>query len=182
MSEPSLLLVDGEELVRAPLAHYLRECGYRVLEAVNAKEALAILYEGSQIVDIMLVDIQTLGEEGFGFAAWVRKNKPGIRVVSAGRCGHGPQSWRALRRRTRRQHEPYGTTNSCWIGSAACSPNVTEPKLKRGDDQAATLAGRQFQRRRDGCNRRKLSWLRSSARGRWARSRQAPRDAGSGKG
>ena len=84
MSEPCLLLVDGEELVRAPLAHYLRECGYRVLEAVNAKEALAILYEGSQIVDIMLVDIQTLGEDGFGFAASVRKNKPGIRVVSAG--------------------------------------------------------------------------------------------------
>jgi DNA-binding response OmpR family regulator len=84
MSGPCLLLVDGEELVRAPLAQYLRECGYRVLEAVNAKEAQRILSEGSQIADIVLADIQTLGEEGFAFAAWVRKNKPRIRVVSAG--------------------------------------------------------------------------------------------------
>jgi DNA-binding response OmpR family regulator len=84
MNEPCLLLVDGEELVRAPLGQYLRECGYRVLEATKAKEALAILSEGSQIVDVVLVDIQTLGDEGFAFSAWVRKNKPGIRVVYAG--------------------------------------------------------------------------------------------------
>jgi DNA-binding NtrC family response regulator len=84
MKEPCLLLVDREELVRAPLAQYLRECGYRVLEAINAKEAHGILSEGVQIVDIVLADMQTLGEEGFAFAAWVRKNKPGIRVVLAG--------------------------------------------------------------------------------------------------
>jgi DNA-binding response OmpR family regulator len=84
MNQPCLLLGDGEELVRAPLAQYLRECGYRVLEAVNAKEARAILSDGSEVVDIMLADIQTLGEEGFAFVAWARKNKPGIRIVSAG--------------------------------------------------------------------------------------------------
>ncbi len=84
MNEPCLLLVDREELVRAPLAQYLRECGYRVLEAINAKEAQGILSEGLQIVDVVLADIQTLGEEGFAFAAWVRKNKPGTRVVLAG--------------------------------------------------------------------------------------------------
>jgi DNA-binding response OmpR family regulator len=84
MKEPCLLLVDREELVRAPLAEYLRECGYRVLEAVSAKEGQGILSQGLQIVDIVLADMQTLGEEGFAFAAWVRKNKPGIRVVLAG--------------------------------------------------------------------------------------------------
>jgi DNA-binding response OmpR family regulator len=84
MNEPCLLLVDGEPLVRAPLAQYLRECGYRVLEAVNAKEALRILVDRSHAVDIVLADIQTLGEDGFAFAAWVRKHKPEVRVVSAG--------------------------------------------------------------------------------------------------
>ena len=84
MMIPCLLLVDGEELVRAPLAQYLRECGYRVLEAITAKEALGILSGGSQTVDIVLADIETLGEEGFAFAAWMRKNQPGIRVVLAG--------------------------------------------------------------------------------------------------
>ncbi len=84
MKQPCLLLVDREELVRSPLAEYLRECGYRVLEAINAKEGQGILSHGWQIVDIVLADIQTLGEEGFAFAAWVRKNKPEIKVVLAG--------------------------------------------------------------------------------------------------
>jgi DNA-binding response OmpR family regulator len=84
MNEPCILLVDAEELVRTPLAQYLRECGYRVLEAVNSEEAQRLLSEGSQTVDIILADIQTLGGDGFAFAAWVRQNKPGIRVVAAG--------------------------------------------------------------------------------------------------
>jgi DNA-binding response OmpR family regulator len=84
MKQPCLLLVDREELVRSPLAEYLRECGYRVLEAINTKEGQGILSQGLPIVDIVLADMQTLGEEGFAFAAWVRKNKPGIRVVLAG--------------------------------------------------------------------------------------------------
>jgi DNA-binding response OmpR family regulator len=84
MNEPCVLLVDAEELVRAPLAQYLRECGYRVLEAIDSKEARRLLSEGSQTIDIVLADIQTLGDDGFAFAAWVRQNKPGIRVLSAG--------------------------------------------------------------------------------------------------
>lgn len=84
MSEPCVLLVDAEELVRAPLAQYLRECGYRVLEAINSKEAQTLLSKGPQTVDIVLVDIQTLQDSGFALAAWVRENKPGVRVLLAG--------------------------------------------------------------------------------------------------
>jgi DNA-binding response OmpR family regulator len=84
MKEPCLLLVDREELVRTPLAQYLRECGYHVLEAISATEARRILSEGLQIVDVVLADVQTLGEEGFAFAAWARKSKPDVRVVLAG--------------------------------------------------------------------------------------------------
>lgn len=84
MNEPCILLVDAEELVRTPLAQYLRECGYRVLEATNAEEAQRLLSQGSRAIDIMLVDIQTLGGAGFAFTTWVRHNKPGIRVLSVG--------------------------------------------------------------------------------------------------
>jgi DNA-binding response OmpR family regulator len=84
MNEPCVLLVDAEALVRAPLAQYLRECGYRVLEAIDSKEARRLLSEGSQTINIVLADIQTLGDDGFAFAAWVRQNKPGVRVLSAG--------------------------------------------------------------------------------------------------
>ena len=84
MNERCLLLVDAEELVRTPLAQYLRECGYRVLEATNSKEAQRLLSEGSQTIDIVLADIQTLGGSGFAFGAWVRQNKPGVKVLLAG--------------------------------------------------------------------------------------------------
>jgi DNA-binding response OmpR family regulator len=84
MSEPCILLVEAEELVRTPLAQYLRECGYRVLEAINSKEAQKLLSEGSQTIDIVLADIQTLQGSGFAFAGWVRENKPGIKVILAG--------------------------------------------------------------------------------------------------
>ena len=84
MSGPCLLLVDAEELVRTPLAHYLRECGYRVLEAINSDEAQRLLSKRSQTIDIVLADIQTLGGSGFAFAAWARENKPGIKVLLAG--------------------------------------------------------------------------------------------------
>ena len=84
MIETCVLLVDAEELVRTPLAQYLRECGYRVLEAINSDEAQRLLSESSQTIDIVLADIQTLGSGGFAFATWVRQNKPGIRVLSAG--------------------------------------------------------------------------------------------------
>ena len=84
MNAPCVLLVDAEQLVRTPLAQYLRECGYRVLEAIGAEEARRLLSGGSQTIDIVLADIQTLGDGGFAFAAWVRENRPGIRVLSAG--------------------------------------------------------------------------------------------------
>ena len=84
MNDPCVLLVDAEELVRAPLARYLRECGYRVLEATNSDEAQRLLSDGSQTIDIVLADIQTLGDSGFALAAWVRQNKLGIRVLLAG--------------------------------------------------------------------------------------------------
>jgi DNA-binding response OmpR family regulator len=84
MSGPCVLLVDAEDLVRAPLAQYLRECGYRVLEAIDSDEAQRLFSEGSQTVDIVLADIQTLGGSGFAFAAWVRKNKPGVTMLLAG--------------------------------------------------------------------------------------------------
>jgi DNA-binding response OmpR family regulator len=84
MNQPCVLLVDAEELVRTPLAQYLRECGYRVLEAINSEEAQRLLSEGSRTIDIVLADIHALGAGGFAFAGWVRQNKPAIRVLSVG--------------------------------------------------------------------------------------------------
>lgn len=43
--EETILVLERDVLTRAFLSDYLRSCGYRVLEARSAKEALTILQE-----------------------------------------------------------------------------------------------------------------------------------------
>jgi CheY-like chemotaxis protein len=78
----SVLVVEDEVLVRLVIADYLRECGYRVYEAVNASEAVAMLQAPEVTVDIVFSDVQMPGDmDGFGLARWVRNNKPGVQVI-----------------------------------------------------------------------------------------------------
>lgn len=63
------------------IADYLRDCGYHVIEAGTATEALVVL-QSSQTVDIVFSDVQMPGEmDGFGLSRWVRQNRPGLRVL-----------------------------------------------------------------------------------------------------
>jgi hypothetical protein len=51
MSDPCILIVEQDLLVRTPLAEYLRECGYLMLEASSAGDARTLLEDGSRRVD-----------------------------------------------------------------------------------------------------------------------------------
>ena len=69
-------------LIRLVIADYLRECGYRVHEAANADEAIAVLESPEVMVDIVFSDVIMPGSmDGFGLARWVRSNRPQIDVV-----------------------------------------------------------------------------------------------------
>jgi len=77
----TVLVAEDEVLVRLALAEYLRDCGYRVLEAANAFEAIQILTEDIR-VDVLLSDVQMPGEmNGFGLAKWTRQHRPTARIV-----------------------------------------------------------------------------------------------------
>jgi DNA-binding response OmpR family regulator len=102
MAQSCLVLVEVDILVRHPLAEYLRECGYQVLEASNADEARSILKSGSWVIDVVLTDANIPGESGFALAGWLRREHPNIKVVLAGNvataaekagdlCEEGPQ-------------------------------------------------------------------------------------------
>jgi CheY-like chemotaxis protein len=59
------------------ISRYLRECGYFVIEAVNADEAVEVL-QSDHVIDLVLSDVQMPGAmDGFGLAQWVRKNREG---------------------------------------------------------------------------------------------------------
>jgi CheY-like chemotaxis protein len=51
--QETVLLVEDEVLVRMPIAQYLRDCGYKVIEAVNADEAMAVLLHKETVVDFV---------------------------------------------------------------------------------------------------------------------------------
>src|SRR5260221_10389098 len=83
--DPCILMAEPDSLVRQAIAEYLRNCGYRVLEAASTDEALQILNEGKVIVDIVLADANASGElNGFGLARWIRQHRPAIKVLLAG--------------------------------------------------------------------------------------------------
>jgi DNA-binding response OmpR family regulator len=79
-----ILLVENDILVRHPLAEYLRECGYRVVEASDPDEALQLLEDGSITVDVVLADVDRQQGNGFALATWIRTKFPNVDVVLAG--------------------------------------------------------------------------------------------------
>jgi len=78
----TVLVVEDEILIRHVIADYLRECGYRVFEAVNADEAVAMIETPEISIDIVFSDVQMPGSmDGFALARWIRANKKGIQVI-----------------------------------------------------------------------------------------------------
>jgi DNA-binding response OmpR family regulator len=81
MSDPGrILLVEDDLLVRHPLAEYLRECGYQVLEASDGAEARVLIAQPELRVDIVLAE----GDAGFELAGWIRANHGQVQVILAG--------------------------------------------------------------------------------------------------
>ncbi|HEY7302088.1 MAG TPA: response regulator [Xanthobacteraceae bacterium] len=81
----AVLVVDDEVLTRMTISRQLRGCGYTVIEAANADEALVVLGQRPIELNIVLTDIEMPGSmDGFGLAAWVRQNRPELEVILAG--------------------------------------------------------------------------------------------------
>ena len=81
----TVMVIEDEVLIRMPISQYLRDCGYRVLEAANADEAVIIMQKLDIQIDVVLCDIEMPGAmNGFGFAKWARIQRPGFAVILAG--------------------------------------------------------------------------------------------------
>jgi len=77
------LVVEPDILVRMVIADYLRDCGYKVVEGVNADDALAVLGAGKKI-DVILTEVQLASRmDGFGLARQIRENHPVIEAANA---------------------------------------------------------------------------------------------------
>jgi response regulator RpfG family c-di-GMP phosphodiesterase len=57
----TVLVLDGDVLARMPVVQFLRDCGYRVVEAANTDEAVMILQKRDVPVDVVLSEIDVPG-------------------------------------------------------------------------------------------------------------------------
>jgi DNA-binding NtrC family response regulator len=76
-----LLIVEDHFDTRWATAAYLRDAGYRVIEAGDAKEAMSVLSAGTH-VDIVFSDINMPGDfNGNLLAQWIAKHHPSVPVL-----------------------------------------------------------------------------------------------------
>ncbi|MGZ5911480.1 MAG: response regulator [Reyranella sp.] len=86
---PTILVVEDEILVRTVIAAYLRDCGFDVVEAGSADEAVRVLEAGVRI-DIVFSDINMPGSlDGFGLAQWLRQERPGLKIILTSGAAQG---------------------------------------------------------------------------------------------
>lgn len=79
----TILLVEDEVLIRMAVSFHLQGCGFRILEAENADEALALLVSEPKI-DLVFTDVRMPGSiDGLGLAKWLLSHRPRIAVIIA---------------------------------------------------------------------------------------------------
>ena len=84
---PIVLVAEDEAMVREMSVCELQDAGYTVIEAADARQALAILENGAP-VDVLFTDVNMPGEiDGVILARMVHSRWPGIGlIVTSGRA------------------------------------------------------------------------------------------------
>ena len=78
----TILVVDDEVLIRMAVSDFLQECGFKVLEAGNAAEAIQMIQSAQSVLDLVLSDIRMPGDlDGFGLSKWIRQHRPNLPVI-----------------------------------------------------------------------------------------------------
>ena len=86
--QPAVLVVEDEILIRSAVAEFLRDAGYRVIEAANAAEAVAVFASRTQI-DLVFSDINMPGRmDGVGLVRWIADHHPRIHVILTSAISH----------------------------------------------------------------------------------------------
>ena len=76
-----VLIVDDESLIRWSLAQMLIDHGYAVMEAGDGKQALAVIENPPQRVDVVMLDYRLPDTNGLKLLATIRGLSPDSRVV-----------------------------------------------------------------------------------------------------
>jgi two-component system cell cycle sensor histidine kinase/response regulator CckA len=76
-----ILLVEDEDFVRSFSARALRATGYEVFEAESGEQALEVLDEEDDRIDLMISDVVMPEMDGPALLTKVRERLPGLKVI-----------------------------------------------------------------------------------------------------
>lgn len=83
MSQPKMLIVEDEPLIRMCAVDFAEEAGYQALEAKDSAEALALL-EGGDEIAVLFTDITLPGDmDGLELAEQAALRWPAMRIMLA---------------------------------------------------------------------------------------------------
>jgi two-component system cell cycle sensor histidine kinase/response regulator CckA len=77
----AVMLVEDEAPVRSFASRALKMRGYRVIEAESAEDAMALLSQGGETIDVLVSDVVMPGMDGPTFAGKARQLRPNLRVI-----------------------------------------------------------------------------------------------------
>ena len=76
-----ILLVDDSDLVRGLAKELLVEANYAVLEAGDAREALALTENVDLTLDLLIADLRLPGPSGLDLARAMREARPELKIL-----------------------------------------------------------------------------------------------------
>ena len=134
VSQEVVLVVEDDVLIRMPIAQYLRDCGYRVIEAANGDEAMAVLRHEETNVDVVFSDIEMPGSvDGFELAKWIREHRPDVDVMLAGTVSRAVNAAKELCD-ANPLPKPY-TSQAVHDGFAACLRHEKQRVARKNPDR-----------------------------------------------
>ena len=78
-NKPVVLVVDDEAELRCLLVEYFNRHGFEAREAADAVAARTLVAQSRP--DVMVLDVNMPGEDGFSLARWLREAHPGLGIV-----------------------------------------------------------------------------------------------------
>ena len=86
----TILLAEDEAGIRAMTRTYLEGLGYRLLEAANGTDAVALAKEYRGSIDLVLTDVMMPGLRGDAVVKAIRQDRPGIQAILISGFAEGP--------------------------------------------------------------------------------------------
>lgn len=74
-----VLLVEANALQRSEVAGFLRGCGYQVIEAATAAEAVEVITH--RTLDVVVTDLELRDASGFEVSTLAKRLQPAVRVI-----------------------------------------------------------------------------------------------------